>query len=602
MATHGLRTVTVTNWNTLEFAWERTAVSVENNTSTIHWQMTLIAGTYGTIRSSVNKTWQVNVNGNTYSGVNTVGITSNSTKVLCEGTTVIPHGQDGQKIFSYSFSQQFDIDWGDAEYIGTKGGSGTGTLDGISRGATITWAPDFTDLDNPTITYTNPNGSNVSSIQACIADINGREIFVPYRNINPIAPSYTFELTTTERNNLINATVGSNKLSVRFYIKVVINGSTLYNSVLRTFTISDNSFSIAPTVEDINPTTLALTGDKNILVKGKSRAECNFHSTTSAGATVVSYLLIANMDTSSPNDTSGSRIQADEICTFSDIRTGNFKFAATDSRNNHRSAVIVKGLVDYSAPTLTWKVTEKPVSVTGTLKIAVSGNWFNGSFGAANNTLSLQYRYAQGPNKTYSNWITAIPVLNGNAYTSTIIISPVDYQLMQYVQIRVRDVFDDVSVTTEAVVSTMPIFDWSESDFNFNVPVTMQGEPINDFVIETGTEAMGSNGTWYWRKWHSGRSECCGLRNYGNTAVSTAWGGLYRSEIFTQSLPSGLFISSPESISINLMYGGYGGWIAMHEDSPPTASQTGSFIIVRPASANITAARIGFNCVGRWKQ
>jgi hypothetical protein len=112
---------------------------------------------------------------------------------------------------------------------------------------------------------------------------------------------------------------------------------------------------------------------------------------------------------------------------------------------------------------------------------------------------------------------------------------------------------------------------------------------------------MGSNGTWYWSKWASGRAECYGLRNYGNTAVTTTWGNLYRSQIFTQSLPYGLFKNGAEYTGIHLMTGSAGGWIVTHEQVQPSEYETGSFMIVRPASATITGAFIAFYCVGRWK-
>jgi hypothetical protein len=150
-------------------------------------------------------------------------------------------------------------------------------------------------------------------------------------------------------------------------------------------------------------------------------------------------------------------------------------------------------------------------------------------------------------------------------------------------------------------VRLLPIFDWGENDFNFNVPVSFQGEQMVDFIVEQGTASMGSNGTWYWSKWKSGKAECYGVRNYGNMAVTTAWGGLYRSESFNQSLPSGLFNATPAVINIEYRGSNYGGWIAKHEATTPSATNSGGFIVVRPASATISQAYIGFHVIGRWK-
>jgi hypothetical protein len=126
-----------------------------------------------------------------------------------------------------------------------------------------------------------------------------------------------------------------------------------------------------------------------------------------------------------------------------------------------------------------------------------------------------------------------------------------------------------------------------------------------DYVVETGTEAMGTNGTWYWTKWASGKAECYGLRNYGNMACSSTWGSLYMSnDTFKQNLPSGLFSAAPDYININLHHvtgGGYGWIIGSSSGDAPTAEATGSFRVIRATSATIQQAYIAFNVIGKWK-
>ena len=132
MATSGSTSVTATKYDTLKFSWSVSSQSVANNTSTVSWKMELIAGSYGKISSSASKDWSVTVNGTKYSGTNTIGISNNATKTLASGTTTIGHNSDGTKTFSYSFSQEFAITFSGSS-IGTKSGSGSGTLDTIAR-------------------------------------------------------------------------------------------------------------------------------------------------------------------------------------------------------------------------------------------------------------------------------------------------------------------------------------------------------------------------------------------------------------------------------------------------------------------------------------
>lgn len=126
-------------------------------------------------------------------------------------------------------------------------------------------------------------------------------------------------------------------------------------------------------------------------------------------------------------------------------------------------------------------------------------------------------------------------------------------------------------------------------------------EAIKDYVIETGTEAMGTNGTWYWRKWSSGRAECYGRRNFGNMAVSTAWGNMYTSPSFSQALPSGLFIGAPELVNINIVNTNVSGWVSQGYNQNASATSTGDFCVYSATSGNFSKVHFGFQCIGRWK-
>ena len=129
------------------------------------------------------------------------------------------HNSDGTGYASVSGSFQTT-----SEYISGGSVSGTIYLPTIYREASLTSAPNFTDEENPTIKYSNPAGSGMSSLQACIASTGG-EILVSYRNINKTSSSYTFSLTEAERESLRAAAPDSNSLPVRFYLKSVLNGS-----------------------------------------------------------------------------------------------------------------------------------------------------------------------------------------------------------------------------------------------------------------------------------------------------------------------------------------------------------------------------------------
>ena len=476
----------------------------------------------------------------------------------------------------------------------TPAGGTTITLDTIIRQPEITSAPNFTDEDNPTIKYTNPMGEHVQLIEACIATENGSSVIIGYREIDPLGTEYTFNFTSSERTQLRNLAKESTTYPVRFYIESVINGVTYHSySAVRTLTINVDGPVVTVSVLDTNETTFNLTGDSNKMIRGANAMLCYMEATAQKNATIVEQTITCGANTRSGSST-----------VFENAESNVFTFTAKDSRGLVTTKTVTIPMVNYIKPTCNQTVTMVMESNTATqAEIFVSGNYFNGFFGAANNTLTLETRYREA-NGEWGAWdnnnASLAEVGNGTYSTQVIKISGLDASGTYEFQSRVIDKITDAYSTT-GTFTLLPIFDWSKTDFNFNVPVTIQGNLLNDFVIETGTEAMGSNGTWYWRKWKSGRAECYGCRNFGSMAVTTTWGNLYRSAIFTQSLPIGLFTAVPEVIDIAYRTGSSGGWIVRHENSLPTASDSGSFILVRPASATLSSSYIGFNVIGRWK-
>lgn len=97
------------------------------------------------------------------------------------------------------------------------------------------------------------------------------------------------------------------------------------------------------------------------------------------------------------------------------------------------------------------------------------------------------------------------------------------------------------------------------------------GETVADWVIEQGTD-----GSWKYRKWKSGKIEAWTRWNVGTVAVTTAspaYGG-YRSAGLTLAIPSGIFTSAPFAVGIKSY--SQGGWLANIMAS--SATSIGAFI------------------------
>lgn len=462
MALSGSKSVTVTKWDTLKFSWSVSSQSISNNTSTVAWKLQLITTGSGRIDSTLKKAYTIKVNGVPYTGTNYIGIGNNQTKTLVSGSTVIKHNTDGSKSFSYSFKQEFNITFSGTK-IEYKSGSGTGTLDNIPRAATITTAPNFTDEENPTITYSNPAGEVVEGLAACIS-FDGSKDDIAYREISKTGTSYTFNLSEAERNTLINGTLNANSRTVRFYVRTILGGNTYRNSTERTLTIINAEPTLEPTAIDNGSVSKVLTGNpEGIVIKGYNAMSVAANATAYKNATIASYKI-----------SNGGKSITTASGKLSGVETGVFTFTATDSRGNTVSKTLNRTLINYIKPTCNMSVAAP--TTDGTVVVNISGNYFNGSFGAVNNNLRVCVRY-KANSGSYGNWIEGTATISNNTYNTTINISGLDYRSTYTFEAMAADAIyngdtEPFIISASRTVKTMPVFDWGENDFAFNVPVS----------------------------------------------------------------------------------------------------------------------------------
>ena len=134
---------------------------------------------------------------------------------------------------------------------------------------------------------------------------------------------------------------------------------------------------------------------------------------------------------------------------------------------------------------------------------------------------------------------------------------------------------------------------------NITGDLVLNGEVFakdDDYIIEHGEEAMGTNGYWIWTKWKSGRVECYGTRNMGKVSVNNVQGSLFVSNAISQPFPSGLFKSGP---TIAMVYGldiqGLFCWV-MQNPSTTVYNQYGldGITLVSPTSGITTRTYLSF--------
>lgn len=227
----------------------------------------------------------ITINGTTtsHSTTEAIYITQNSNTKAMSATVKVPHNADGSKSVTISCTGTIA-----AADLSSTSCSATVVLDSIPRQASITSASNFTDLDNPTVYYSNPTGNAIDSLMACIS-FTGAKDDVAYRDIPKTGTYYAFMLTEAERDILRNNTTSGSR-NVLFFVRSVIGGKTYYSTETKTFTVkeTDNTRPTVTMMVTLNNGSLPSTFS-GMYIQGKSRLDVSISAQGKYNATITAY-------------------------------------------------------------------------------------------------------------------------------------------------------------------------------------------------------------------------------------------------------------------------------------------------------------------------
>lgn len=444
---------------TIKVTLTQNSQNIANNTSSVTAKV--IANYTSGSWNQIGNDGVLTLNGTKYNFIgkfNTGKSSGSGSNTMYTVTATIPHNADGSKTVTASVSYPTTT-WGD------KSASASLKLTQIPRQATMVSAPNFNDEGNPTITYSNPAGSAVTSLKACIS-LDGSVDDIAYRDISKTGTSYTFNLTTAERNVLRNATTTSNSRTVRFYVQTVIGSTTYLHYLSKTLSIVNATPTLSPTVEDIDADMLLLTGDKTKYIRYYSNPKYTTNATALKGASISKYSV-----------TCGGVTRTTATGEFYNIESDSIKFTVTDSRGNSASKTVSLSMIDYIK--LTCNPMFSPPTTSGDMTFPIRGSFFTGNFGLATNELTVQYRYKYttdtGAVVNYGEWITVTPTIDDTTYVANVSLTGLNYLYSYTFQTRAWDAITIVT-TDEKSIQTLPVFDWGKNDFNVNGDFGLSGK------------------------------------------------------------------------------------------------------------------------------
>ena len=461
---------------TLRLTVNETATDPTANTSTVSWSLKVIANTsYYFIDYKIGRS--VILDGTSVHNVARADSVlwdcpAYGTITLASGTRAINHNTDGTKTLNVSFS----IDM-------TATSSTPGPLSG-SGSLPLTWLPRSSILGtissfNVESTITIPITKYVSGYQDNLAIKIGSTTI---RTINNITNGYALTFSAGELATIYGLMSTVNSTTFSFVLVSYDDGSPVgSNTKTATGTITNANPTVSATVEDSNATTSALTGDDAKLILYKSTARVTVTASGNKGATIASTTV------------NGQTVTGGTI-SFANNTYQSFLTIVTDSRGN-QSTFTVSPVIIYYIPLTLSAIFYRTSPTNNEIAIQYSGNYFNGSFGASSNTLTVTWKYRLKGASTWTNGGTLSPTITDNTFSATTALGTIfDYTIAYELIAYYNDALTTGDTGAFPVSKGTTVFDWGEGDFNFNVPVTIKSDLTVDGNVlrsccATGTDA-----------------------------------------------------------------------------------------------------------------
>lgn len=532
---------------------------------------------------------------------NTPG-TVRSKQEVVKGSYTLPHKIDGTqtigiKLVGYATASSSDYYYNSYNIMKSASGGAHWSypkavelvLPTIPRTSTVTCSTVEIGR-NPTISINSPSPKFTHTLRYSFGSLTGtiasKITSLTYNN---------WSIPTSFLSEIKEAKFGEGTIYCDTYNGDTFNGTT--STKFRVNIPSTYGPTISPTIQDINTKTLSLTGDANKIVQYFSNVSFDIGAFTSTGATIKSVKI-----------TCGNKSASTMTGTLNNVESNAFTITATDSRGFTTTETFYKTLVPYNK--LTAKLQLVSIDTNGFGSVSISGNLFRGSFGEVENEPVISYRY-KAQSGSWGNWTEVVYNIYNDSYYVDIPFYNLDYQETYIFEAKAVDQLMTVA-PEQLVVKCMPVFDWNDNDFQFNVPVTISGDLIvngtvtsenepsaqADFIVEYGI----TDG-WMWRKWNSGFAECWCKKSV-TTTITTAWGSLFSSGPLTASdLTFPFTFKDVPTVNVTVTNNGAGVFLmASGSWAPPTVSTSGAFELVRAISATTSNSYgLNYQVNGRWK-
>lgn len=582
--------------------------SIANNTSKVRilWTSTQSGSSWnGYTRTA---TYYVSINGGAEQAYPvTYTLPQNSTATIADVTITVTHRGDGTGSVKVRTWMDTGISAGVVEL------SKSLTLATIPRVSVPTLSASSIDIGKGITIYTNRQSSSFT--HHLYYSVNGGA-FVG------VTSGITDSITWTVPYDILSSIPNSSQATVTIKLYTFSGDTNLGNNDVSftAYVPSDTNTQPSITVNEIKPISALSSPFNTMFVQGLSRVKADFTASGVRGSSITSRSIVIEGETYDSSDGYTSKY----LSGHGEITV---TLSATDSRGITGSVTRKINVMAYAKPKIMGAVdgadivcsrcdAEGNVTDSGTyLKVKARRSYSKVFTDVQKNFCAIMVRYRTS-NGQFSGWETILAKddLSTNIVDSEPLLDgALSVDTSYVVQVGVKDdVSDEVYATfnipTDKIDSHegngfFALGKYSEKAgfecawaAEFYDDVTIKGGQVYDFPVE-----MGVDGTWTWRKWHSGIAECWGVCKIDGVAISSNWGSLYRTDYgIWLWFPSGLFIEAPVS-NCFAQTSSKGILFALEGVGDPTKDHTCYLHPISATPQDNVSITVAIRVIGKWK-
>lgn len=470
--------------------------SIDGNASAIRYYA--YVGSIGGYRGSGSSS-PVRINGQIVGYFSSIGANSNT--LIGYLDVIVNHNDEGKASASYTASADTNWSLGDASI------SGFFTLPTIPRADRVT-APTTVYVEKTyTITTTQNSSSFTHTIKYSCGSVSGT-----------IATGVGSSCTWTVPKTLYEAFTDYSYAEGK-YICETYSGSKLIGTTETTFYVYADRDLARPThTFEYNTTdsiSSTLTGSSKGIIKGISDISYTITGIPKYGAGIQKYYL----------STSKKYPQVPNTGTIENVTSNKYYVSVLDTRYLYSTQTeeTLTPFVDYTMLAITYLSFERENELSSNVYMNLKGNYFNGNFGATNNSLSVKLFFKKNGESDWGNAIdiSSYAEIKGNTFEikDQLVASSFSFEESYDFRIVLQDkVFTDDSISTNLTLTKgIALLDIGENDILYHgtkileyieSKVTLNVDlfyPVGSIYLSTNSTNPSEYFGGEWESWGSGR-------------------------------------------------------------------------------------------------